>query len=78
MAAILSGLQPFEARAQGLFNMKYRTCLILAQARTTGRGWSAVDEAEFTELLEKELDKIHDFQKAKACSICFCSPVCSK
>ncbi|KAJ7096530.1 VTC domain-containing protein [Mycena belliarum] len=33
--------------------------------RTTGRGWNANDEQEFTVLLEKELDKIHDFQKAK-------------
>ncbi|KAJ7476038.1 VTC domain-containing protein [Mycena latifolia] len=33
--------------------------------RTTGSGWSATDEKEFTVLLEKELDKIHDFQKAK-------------
>ncbi|KAJ7762011.1 VTC domain-containing protein, partial [Mycena maculata] len=33
--------------------------------RTTGRGWSVADEKEFTVLLEKELDKIHDFQKAK-------------
>ncbi|KAI0784297.1 SPX-domain-containing protein [Abortiporus biennis] len=33
--------------------------------RTTSRNWSDNDEAEFTVLLEKELDKIHDFQKAK-------------
>ncbi|KAJ6520921.1 VTC domain-containing protein [Mycena vulgaris] len=33
--------------------------------RTSGRGWNATDETEFTVLLEKELDKIHDFQKAK-------------
>ncbi|KAJ7126776.1 VTC domain-containing protein [Mycena epipterygia] len=33
--------------------------------RTTERGWNATDEKEFTLLLEKELDKIHDFQKAK-------------
>ncbi|KAJ7455230.1 VTC domain-containing protein [Mycena galericulata] len=33
--------------------------------RTTGRGWAATDEKDFTDLLERELDKIHDFQKAK-------------
>ncbi|KAJ6624040.1 VTC domain-containing protein [Mycena sp. CBHHK59/15] len=33
--------------------------------RTTGREWNTTDEKEFTVLLEKELDKIHDFQKAK-------------
>jgi hypothetical protein len=35
------------------------------QARTTSTGWSAQDEQYFTQMLEKELDKIHDFQKAK-------------
>ncbi|THH29918.1 hypothetical protein EUX98_g4267 [Antrodiella citrinella] len=33
--------------------------------RTTARGWSDKDEKQFTALLEKELDKIHDFQRAK-------------
>ncbi|KAI0701211.1 SPX-domain-containing protein [Cytidiella melzeri] len=33
--------------------------------RTTSHNWDANDEREFTALLEKELDKIHDFQKAK-------------
>ncbi|KAJ7592929.1 SPX-domain-containing protein [Mycena floridula] len=33
--------------------------------RTTGRNWNATDEQQFTAKLEKELDKIHDFQKAK-------------
>ncbi|KAJ7285218.1 VTC domain-containing protein [Mycena rebaudengoi] len=33
--------------------------------RTTGREWNAKDESEFTVLLERELDKIHDFQKSK-------------
>ena len=28
-------------------------------------GWTAKDENEFTVMLTKELDKIHDFQKAK-------------
>ncbi|TCD72002.1 vacuolar transporter chaperone [Steccherinum ochraceum] len=33
--------------------------------RTTAHTWSDKDEKQFTALLEKELDKIHDFQKAK-------------
>jgi SPX domain protein involved in polyphosphate accumulation len=33
--------------------------------RTTVHDWDAKDEREFTALLEKELDKIHDFQQAK-------------
>lgn len=36
-----------------------------SQARTTSHNWNATDEEEFTNLLEGELDKIHDFQKAK-------------
>ncbi|KAF8486248.1 SPX-domain-containing protein [Russula ochroleuca] len=35
------------------------------KARTTAHNWDAADELEFTNLLEGELDKIHDFQKAK-------------
>ncbi|KAI0288826.1 SPX-domain-containing protein [Russula brevipes] len=35
------------------------------KARTTSHNWDATDEEEFTNLLEGELDKIHDFQKAK-------------
>ncbi|KAF8656227.1 hypothetical protein AX16_002663 [Volvariella volvacea WC 439] len=35
------------------------------KARTTSHGWTASDEREFTAMLESELDKIHDFQKAK-------------
>ena len=38
---------------------------ISLQARTISRNWTDADEQEFTQLLEKELDKIHDFQKAK-------------
>jgi SPX domain protein involved in polyphosphate accumulation len=33
--------------------------------RTLSRNWTEQDEREFTALLEKELDKIHDFQQAK-------------
>ncbi|KAK0500451.1 VTC domain-containing protein [Armillaria luteobubalina] len=36
------------------------------KARTTGRTWNEQDEVEFRVRLEKELDKIHDFQKEKA------------
>lgn len=35
------------------------------KARTTSHGWGPKDEQEFTLLLEKELDKIHDFQMSK-------------
>lgn len=36
-----------------------------AQARTTSHSWDSADEHAFTQMLERELDKIHDFQKAK-------------
>ncbi|OCH86612.1 SPX-domain-containing protein [Obba rivulosa] len=35
------------------------------KARTTSHTWNDVDEREFTRMLEKELDKVHDFQKSK-------------
>ncbi|KAI0707185.1 SPX-domain-containing protein [Earliella scabrosa] len=35
------------------------------KARTTSHNWSDQDEREFTEMLERELDKIHNFQKTK-------------
>ncbi|KAK2463417.1 hypothetical protein APHAL10511_004503 [Amanita phalloides] len=35
------------------------------KSRTTSHGWTSKDEQEFTTMLEKELDKVHDFQKAK-------------
>ncbi|KAJ7227406.1 VTC domain-containing protein [Mycena pura] len=47
------------------FYLDYNLLKRELKARTTGRGWSAVDEKEFTGQLEQELDKIHDFQKAK-------------
>jgi SPX domain protein involved in polyphosphate accumulation len=41
-------------------------------------GWTAKDENEFTVMLTKELDKIHDFQKVKVgCFLRFISSVCS-
>ncbi|KAH9995669.1 SPX-domain-containing protein [Russula compacta] len=39
------------------------------KARTTSHNWNAADEQEFTNLLEGELDKIHDFQKAKTAEL---------
>ncbi|KAJ7261757.1 VTC domain-containing protein [Mycena haematopus] len=47
------------------FYLDYNLLKRELKARTTGRGWGATDEADFTALLEKELDKIHDFQKSK-------------
>ncbi|KAI0067276.1 SPX-domain-containing protein [Artomyces pyxidatus] len=35
------------------------------KARTTSHSWDSADEHAFTQMLERELDKIHDFQKAK-------------
>ena len=35
------------------------------QDRTTAHLWTDDDERDFTAMLEKELDKIHDFQKSK-------------
>ncbi|KAI0368818.1 SPX-domain-containing protein [Pilatotrama ljubarskyi] len=35
------------------------------KARTTARSWTDQDEREFTKMLERELDKIHNFQKTK-------------
>ena len=43
------------------------------QERTTAHAWSDKDERQFTQLLEKELDKIHDFQKAKVRTVSNCS-----
>ncbi|KAF7374657.1 SPX domain-containing protein [Mycena sanguinolenta] len=47
------------------FYLDYNRLKRELKARTTGRGWGATDEKDFTVLLEKELDKIHDFQKSK-------------
>ncbi|KDQ57085.1 hypothetical protein JAAARDRAFT_131276 [Jaapia argillacea MUCL 33604] len=33
--------------------------------RTTSHNWNDKDESEFTQMLESELDKVHDFQKQK-------------
>ena len=43
----------------------------------TPAGWTAKDEDEFTVMLTKELDKIHDFQKAKvSCLLRLMSGMC--
>jgi SPX domain protein involved in polyphosphate accumulation len=43
----------------------------------TPAGWTAKDEKEFTVMLTKELDKIHDFQKAKvSCLLRLMSGMC--
>ncbi|TFK33216.1 VTC domain-containing protein [Crucibulum laeve] len=48
------------------FYLDYNLLKRELKARTTAsHGWSERDEREFTEMLTKELDKIHDFQKAK-------------
>ncbi|KAI0303588.1 SPX-domain-containing protein [Multifurca ochricompacta] len=39
------------------------------KARTTSHNWNAADEQEFTNMLEGELDKIHDFQKMKTAEL---------
>jgi len=44
------------------------TLTLSFQSRTTSHGWTKKDEQEFTAMLEKELDKVHDFQKAKVCA----------
>ncbi|KAI0264371.1 SPX-domain-containing protein [Gloeopeniophorella convolvens] len=45
--------------------LKFVAHTLASQARTTSHSWDAADEQEFTSMLEGELDKIHDFQKAK-------------
>jgi SPX domain protein involved in polyphosphate accumulation len=47
------------------FYLNYNLLKRELKDRTLGRSWNARDEREFTAMLEKELDKIHDFQKAK-------------
>jgi hypothetical protein len=43
----------------------------------TPAGWTTKDENEFTVMLTKELDKIHDFQKAKvSCLLRLMSGMC--
>ncbi|PCH42319.1 SPX-domain-containing protein [Wolfiporia cocos MD-104 SS10] len=37
--------------------------------RTTSHNWNDNDEREFTAMLERELDKIHDFQKSKTAEL---------
>ncbi|EPT01373.1 hypothetical protein FOMPIDRAFT_124628 [Fomitopsis schrenkii] len=47
------------------FYINYNLLKRELKERTTAHVWSDVDERDFTAMLEKELDKIHDFQKSK-------------
>lgn len=51
------------------FYINYNQLKRELKARTTSRGWTDVDEREFTAMLEQELDKIHDFQKTKTAEL---------
>ncbi|OAX37001.1 SPX-domain-containing protein [Rhizopogon vinicolor AM-OR11-026] len=39
------------------------------KSRTTSHNWDDKDEREFTSMLQKELDKVHDFQKQKTAEL---------
>ncbi|KAF5382026.1 hypothetical protein D9615_004430 [Tricholomella constricta] len=56
------------------YYLDYNKLKRILKARTTGEGWTEKDEQEFMEMLEKELDKIHDFQKDKARSLPIYTP----
>ncbi|KZT73075.1 SPX-domain-containing protein [Daedalea quercina L-15889] len=47
------------------FYINYNLLKRELKERTTAHAWSDDDERDFTAMLEKELDKIHDFQKSK-------------
>ncbi|KZT07719.1 SPX-domain-containing protein [Laetiporus sulphureus 93-53] len=47
------------------FYINYNLLKRELKTRTTSRNWTDDDEHEFTQMLEKELDKIHTFQKSK-------------
>lgn len=47
------------------YYLDYDSLKRVLKRRTTSHNWNNEDEAEFTSLLEQELDKIHDFQKSK-------------
>ncbi|KAG5646965.1 hypothetical protein DXG03_001688 [Asterophora parasitica] len=47
------------------YYLDYNKLKRILKTKTT-EGWTEKDEHEFMDLLEKELDKIHDFQKDKA------------
>ncbi|CCL98802.1 uncharacterized protein FIBRA_00807 [Fibroporia radiculosa] len=51
------------------FYINYNLLKRELKARTTSHSWNDVDEREFTAMLEKELDKIHDFQKSKTAEL---------
>ncbi|KAI0787484.1 SPX-domain-containing protein [Fomes fomentarius] len=47
------------------FYIDYNVLKRELKARTTSHNWADQDEREFTQMLERELDKIHNFQKTK-------------
>jgi len=47
------------------YYLNYNGLKRVLKERTTGRSWTDRDKHDFTILLERELDKIHDFQKSK-------------
>ncbi|RDX57094.1 SPX-domain-containing protein [Lentinus brumalis] len=47
------------------FYLDYNLLKRELKARTVSRNWTDEDEREFTRMLERELDKIHNFQKTK-------------
>ncbi|PFH52944.1 hypothetical protein AMATHDRAFT_73772 [Amanita thiersii Skay4041] len=53
------------------FYLDYNLLKRELKSRTTSRRWSKQDEYEFTAMLERELDKIHDFQKAKTSELAY-------
>ena len=69
MEAILYRLQPPQTGAEGVWRFVpsylFFNHPVSIQTRTTSRKWDDKDEREFTAMLKKELDKVHDFQKHK-------------
>ncbi|KAF8843707.1 SPX-domain-containing protein [Paxillus ammoniavirescens] len=47
------------------FYLDYNILKRELKSRTTSHNWNVNDEREFTAMLKRELDKIHDFQKQK-------------
>ncbi|KAG6841434.1 hypothetical protein C0991_011104 [Blastosporella zonata] len=54
------------------FYLDYTQLKRVLKDRTSGGGWTEKDEQHFKDMLEKELDKIHDFQKAKTSELSRC------
>ncbi|TFY73868.1 hypothetical protein EWM64_g10144, partial [Hericium alpestre] len=51
------------------FYINYNLLKRELKARLTNHAWTQEDEDAFTKMLERELDKIHDFQKAKTAEL---------